>query len=83
MDQGHGRPEPGRHKKEKKSDDSDVIRKWWWEEGGLLEGGVVPAEPDMIAGVNTETRDVLLKVAQFDSWFAELVESLQVSVVSF
>ena len=49
----------------------------------LLEGWVVPAEPDMIAGVNTETRDVLLKVAQFDSWFAELVESLQVSVVSF
>ena len=47
----------------------DVIRKWWWEEGGLLEGWVVPAEPDMIAGVNTETRDVLLKVAQFDSCY--------------
>ena len=64
-------------------DNLDVIRKWWWEAGGLLEGWVVPAEPDMIAGVNTETRNVLLKVAQFDSWFAELVESLQVSVVSF
>ena len=38
-------------------DNLDVIRKWWWEEGGLLEGGVVPAEPDMIAGVYTETRD--------------------------
>ena len=60
LDQGHDRPEPGRHKKEKKSDDSDVIRKWWWEEGGLLEGGVVPAEPDMVAGVDTETRNMFL-----------------------
>ena len=83
MDQGHGRPEPGRHKKEKKSDDSDVIRKWWWEEGGLLEGGVVPAEPDMVAGIEAETRDVLLEVAQSDSRFTELVKSLEMSVVSF
>ena len=54
----------------------DVIRKWWWEEGGLLEGWVVPAEPDMIAGVNTETRDVLLKVAQFDSWICLMTDSV-------
>ena len=83
MDQGHGRPEPGRHKREKKSDDSDVVRKWWWEEGGLLESGIVPAEPDMVAGIEAETRDVLLEVAQLYSWFAELVESLKVCVVSF
>ena len=64
-------------------DNLDVIRKWWWEEGGLLEGGVVPAEPDMVAGIEAETRDVLLEVAQLYSWFAELVESLKVCVVSF
>ena len=50
---------------------------------GLLEGGVVPAEPDMVAGIEAETRDVLLEVAQLYSWFAELVESLKVCVVSF
>ena len=64
-------------------DNLDVIRKWWWEEGGLLEGGVVPAEPDMVAGVDAEPRDVLLEVAQFDSRFAEFVKSLEMSVVSF
>ena len=59
--------------------DLDVIREWnWrWEERGLLEDGIVPAEPDMVAGVDTEPRDVLLEVAQFDSRFAELVQSLE------
>ena len=83
MDRGHGRPEPGRHKREKKSDDSDVVKKWWWEEGGLLEGGVVPAETDMEAGIEAETRDGFPEVAQLYSWFAELVESLKECVVSF
>ena len=55
----------------------DVIWEGRWEERGLLEGGIVPAEPDMVAGVDTEHRDVLLEVAQFDSRFAELVQSLQ------
>ena len=55
----------------------DVIREGRWEERGLLEGGIVPAEPDMVAGVDTEHRDVLLEVAQFDSRFAELVQSLE------
>ena len=65
------------------NDNLAVIRKWWWEEGGLLESGVVPAEPEMVAGIEAETRDVLLEVAQLYSWFAELVESLKVCVVSF
>ena len=55
----------------------DVIWEGRWEERGLLEGGIVPAEPDMVAGVDTEHRDVLLEVAQFDSRFAELVQSLE------
>ena len=55
-----------------------VIREGRWEERGLLEGRVVPAEPDIVAGVDTEPRDVLLEVAQFDSRFAELVQSLEV-----
>ena len=54
-----------------------VIREGRWEERGLLEDGIVPAEPDMVAGVDAEPRDVLLKVAQFDSRFAELVQSLE------
>ena len=58
--------------------DLDVIREGRWEERGLLEGRVVPAEPDIVAGVDTEPRDVLLEVAQFDSRFAELVQSLEV-----
>ena len=61
----------------------DVIWEGSWEERGLLEGGIVPAEPDMVAGIEAETRDVLLEVAQLYSWFAELVESLKVCVVSF
>ena len=58
--------------------DLDVIREGGWEERGLLEDGIVPAEPDMVAGVDAEPRDVLLKVAQLDSRFAELVQSLEV-----
>ena len=61
----------------------DVIWEGSWEEWGLLEGGIVPAEPDMVAGVDTEPRDVLLEVAQFDSRFAELVQSLEMRVISF
>ena len=57
--------------------DLDVFREGGWEERGLLEDGIVPAEPDMVAGVDTEPRDVLLEVAQFDSRFAELVQSLE------
>ena len=63
--------------------DLDVIWEGSWEEWGLLEGGIVPAEPDMVAGVDTEPRDVLLEVAQFDSRFAELVQSLEMRVISF
>ena len=50
---------------------------------GLLEDGVVSAEPDMVARVDAELRDVLLEVAQSDSRFRELVKSLEMSVVSF
>ena len=50
---------------------------------GLLEDGVVSAEPDMVARVDAELRDVLLEVAQSDSRFTELVKSLEMSVVSF
>ena len=50
---------------------------------GLLEDGVVSAEPDMVARVDAELRDVLLEVAQSDSRFTELVKSLKMSVVSF
>ena len=46
------------------------------EEGGLLENWVVPAEPDVVAGVDAERRYVLLEVAQLDSRFAEFVQSL-------
>ena len=53
------------------------------EEGGLLENWVVPAEPDVVAGVDAERCDVLLKVAHLDSRFAELMQSLEVCVVSF
>ena len=58
--------------------DLDVVWEGGWEERGLLEDGIVPAEPDMVAGVDAEPRDVLLKVAQLDSRFAELVQSLEV-----
>ena len=58
--------------------DLDVVWEGGWEERGLLEDGIVPAEPDMVAGVDTEPRDVLLEVAQFDSRSAELVQSLEV-----
>ena len=44
---------------------------------------VVSAEPDMVAGVDAEPRDVLLEVAQFDSRFTEFVKSPEISVVSF
>ena len=44
---------------------------------------VVSAEPDMVAGVDAEPRDVLLEVAQFDSRFAEFVQRLEMDVVSF
>ena len=64
-------------------DDLNVIGEGWRQERGLLEDGVVSAEPDMVAGIEAETRDVLLEVAQLYSWFAELVESLKVCVVSF
>ena len=57
--------------------DLDVVWEGGWEERGLLEDGIVPAEPDMVAGVDAEPRDVLLKVAQLDSRFAELVQSLE------
>ena len=50
---------------------------------GLLEDGVVSAEPDMVARVDAELRDVLLEVAQFDSRFAEFVQRLEMGVVSF
>ena len=50
---------------------------------GLLEDGVVSAEPDMVARVDAELRDVLLEVAQFDSRFAEFVQRLEMDVVSF
>ena len=43
---------------------------------GLLEDGVVSAEPDMLAGVDAEPRDVLLEVAEF-------VRRLEMSLVSF
>ena len=60
-----------------------VIREGRWEERGFLEGGIVPTEPDMVAGVNAERRDVLLEAAQLDSRFAELMQSLDLCVVSF
>ena len=37
----------------------------------------------MVAGVNAERRDVLLEAAQLDSRFAELMQSLEMCVVSF
>ena len=58
-----------------------------WERGGkegwLLEEGVVPTEPDMVAGVDAQTRDVLLEVSKFDSRFAKLVKSLKMCVILF
>ena len=47
----------------------------------LLEEGITPAGPDMIAGIDAQPRDVLLEVAKFNARFAKLVQSLQVSVV--
>ena len=61
----------------------DLVWEGCIEEGGLLENWVVPAEPDVVAGVDTERRYVLLKVAQLDSRFAELMQSLEVCVVAF
>ena len=66
-----------------RDDDLNVIREGWREERGLLEDGVISAEPDMVARVDAELRDVLLEVAQSDSRFTELVKSLEMSVVSF
>ena len=54
----------------------DLIEEGRWEKGGLQESGVVPAEPDVVAGVDAERRYVLLEVAQLDSRFAEFVQSL-------
>ena len=47
----------------------------------LLEEGITPAGPDMIAGIDAQPQDVLLEVAKFNARFAKLVQSLQMSVV--
>ena len=47
----------------------------------LLEEGITPAGPDMIAGIDAQPRDVLLEVAKFNARFAKLVQSLQVGVM--
>ena len=60
-----------------------VIREGRWEERGFLEGGIVPTEPDMVARVDAQTRDVLLEVSKFDSRFAKLVKSLKMCVILF
>ena len=51
------------------------------EEGGLLENWVVPAEPDVVAGVDTERKYVPLEVAQLESRFAEFVQNLKMCVI--
>ena len=75
LDQGHGWQKPGRHRK-KKGDYMiwlDLVKERGRKKGRLLEYGVIPAEPDVVAGVDAQTRDVLLKVAKFDSRFAKPV----------
>ena len=47
----------------------------------LLEEGITPAGPDMIAGIDAQPRDVLLEVAKFNAGFAKNVQSLQVVVI--
>ena len=47
----------------------------------LLEEGITPAGPDMIAGIDAQPRDVLLEVAKFNARFAKNVQSLQVGVI--
>ena len=47
----------------------------------LLEEGITPAGPDMIAGTDAQLRDVLLEVAKFNAGFAKNVQSLQVGVI--
>ena len=37
----------------------------------LLEEGITPAGPDMIAGIDAQPRDVLLEVAKFNATFAK------------
>ncbi len=54
----------------------DLIWERGRKEGWLLEDRVVPTEPDMVAGVDAQTRNVLLKVSKFDSRFAKLVQSM-------
>ena len=45
-----------------------------WEVGRLQELWIVPAEPDVVGGVNTEAGDILQEDTCLDSWFAVLVE---------
>ena len=40
----------------------NLIRERRWKEGGLLEGWVVPTEPDMVTGVDAECRDAISTV---------------------
>ena len=47
----------------------------------LLEEGITPAGPAMIAGIDAQPRDVLLEVAKFNAGFAKNVQSLQVVVI--
>ena len=61
----------------------DLIWERGRKEGWLLEEGVVPTEPDMVARVDAQTRDVLLEVSKFDSRFAKLVKSLKMCVILF
>ena len=49
----------------------------------LLEEGITPAGPDMIAGIDAQPRDVLLEVAKFNARIAKNVQSLQVGVIPF
>ena len=43
-------------------DDLDMVGERRREERGLLEVGVVSAEPDMVARINAQCRDVLFEV---------------------
>ena len=49
----------------------------------LLEEGIIPAGPDMIAGTDAQPRDVLLEVAKFNAGFAKKCAELASGCDSF
>ena len=51
------------------------------QEGGCCEDGIIPAQPDMVAWVDAQWWNVLLKCCKFYARFAQLVQGVQVTMI--